>query len=112
MTDYHKRTTAFFDWVNRLIGANDDFSAVTNELPSVDGGGHGGDKPKATMVFDHCPDDVVDAINDGHVRLDDARTVDDSAPFYTGEEPKACLDVSPTDTFSRPEDHGFVPVDA
>jgi len=110
MTAYHKRTGAFFDWVNRLIGARDDFSAVTNELPSD--GGHGGDKPKATMVFDRCPDDVVDAINDGHVRLDDARTVEDSAAFYTGDEPKACLDVSPTDTFSRPEEYGFVPVES
>ena len=105
-----QRTKAFFDWIDRLK-QNDDFRAVTNRLPNDTPGDHGGDKPKATVTFDTCPDDMVAAINDGHVRLDDARTVTEDAPFHSGD-PSACLDVSPTDTFSRPEEHGFAAVEA
>jgi len=88
----------FFDWIEQLKNSETNFTALTNELPD---GGYGGDRPEATVVFDDCPDELVEAINNDEVRLNNARTVTDSAPFYTGEGPRACLDVSPEDIFFR-----------
>jgi hypothetical protein len=82
---------------------------VTNHLPNDAPGDHGGDELKATVTFGTCPGDMVAAINDDHVRLDDARTVTEDVPFHS-DDPAACLDLTPTDRFSRPEEHGFAAV--
>lgn len=93
-----QKARSFFDWIKQLANAETNFMVVTNELSD---GGYGGGSPKATVAFDDCPDELVEAINNNEVRLDNARTVTDSAPFYTDEGPRACLDVYATDMFFR-----------
>jgi hypothetical protein len=94
-----KQVSAFFEWVEELK-ENETFGAVTNKISSPPG--HGGDEPKATVWFETAPDELIAAINDGHVQIKDARRIEDVTPAYNRDEAAAAMEISPTDRFSPP----------